>query len=61
MKKPLDFQAYRNFLPSKKMMVRFMIYGLVLGAVLWWLAYSNEEHQAPAELPQEIDLEGIEF
>ena len=61
MKTRPNFQDYRNFLPSRKMVIRFVLYGVVLLAVLWWLAQQDKKQLDSEVLPDEIELEGVEF
>lgn len=61
MNKLPNFQDFRSFKPSRKMVVRFLIYGIILFGVLWWLSRQEINSSKQKQLPVEIDLEGVEF
>ena len=61
MKKRLNFQAYRNYSFSKRSFMRLVVYLVVLGLVIVWLKVKLDDEPTTHELPQEIDLEGVEF
>lgn len=56
--KPFDFKRYQNLKKSRRMLVRFILYGIIIGVLIYLI---SDKQKASPEETDNADIENFEI